>query len=100
MNRYHIVSGEPDHPSTDQREWNVYDRNEPCNQCSDEKCPGTVVLVTTTRRAARAEVDKLNREALGGRTRDVVLCDLGGTDSVADVDTASPASSTTNEGAV
>jgi hypothetical protein len=57
--RYYIESGEPDHPSTDEREWNVYDRATPCGDASCYDCPGTVVHVCTTRRAAREVLREL-----------------------------------------
>jgi hypothetical protein len=60
MKRYYIESGEAVPTSTDEREWNVYDRSTPCSDRDCQGCPGTVVFVATTRKAARAEAARLN----------------------------------------
>lgn len=60
--RFYIESGEPDHPSTTEREWNVLDRATSCGDASCHLCPGAVVHVCTTRKAAREVLRKLRAE--------------------------------------
>lgn len=63
--RFHIQSGEPQPSDGDEREWFVLDRAQaPCERdCYD--CPGVVVFVGATRRAARQECAERNaRSAL------------------------------------
>jgi len=59
--RYHVMSGEPNHPSTDEREWDVLDRWKTHGDCQD--CPGECVATLTTRKAAREECARLNHAA-------------------------------------
>ena len=59
--RYHIQSGEPQPSNGDEREWFVLDRSQVCSRdCCG--CPGTVVFVGTTRKAARQECAERNAE--------------------------------------
>jgi hypothetical protein len=60
--RYHIESGEPQPSDGDEREWFVLDRTRACSRDCDG-CPGTVVFVGATRKAARQECAQLNAEA-------------------------------------
>jgi len=59
--RYHIQLGEPQPSNGDEREWFVLDRSRVCSRDCDA-CPGTVVFVGATRRAARQECAQRNAE--------------------------------------
>jgi hypothetical protein len=61
--RHHIQSGEPQPSNGDEREWFVLDRSRSCSRDCDA-CPGTVVFVGATRRAARQECARRDAEVV------------------------------------